>query len=50
MIVHGAPNPAGVGILHSVRVFTGGGIRPLGLSLGALLPTAVASVFFWLLH
>ena len=48
-VIANAPNPAGVGILHSARVFKGEGISPLGLFLGALLPTLTAIVFFWLL-
>ena len=31
-------------------MFEGEGISPMGLFLGALPPTAVAVVFFWLLH
>ncbi len=49
-VIANAPNPAGVGILHSSKVFGGEGISPLGLFLGALIPTAVAVVFFWVLH
>jgi hypothetical protein len=49
-VIANAPNPAGVGILHSARVFRGEGISPVGLLLGALMPTAVAILFFWLLH
>ncbi len=49
-VIANAPNPAGVGILHSSKVFEGEGISPLGLFLGALFPTAVAIVFFWILH
>ena len=49
-VIANAPNPAGIGILQSARVFAGEGISPLGLFLGALPPTAVAIVFFWLLH
>jgi Na+/H+ antiporter NhaD/arsenite permease-like protein len=48
-VIANAPNPAGVGILHNARVFGGEGISPLGLFLGALWPTAVAVVFFWVL-
>ncbi len=48
-VIANAPNPAGVGILQSARVFAGEGISPLGLFLGALLPTGVAVVCFWLL-
>ena len=49
-VIANAPNPAGVGILHRSKVFAGEGISPVGLFLGALLPTVVAVVFFWLLH
>ena len=49
-VIANAPNPAGVGILQSAKVFDGEGISPLGLLLGALFPTGVAVVFFWLLH
>jgi hypothetical protein len=49
-VIANAPNPAGVGILQDAKVFENEGISPLGLFLGALLPTAVAIVFFWLLH
>jgi hypothetical protein len=47
-VIANAPNPAGVGILHDAKVFEEEGISPLGLFLGALAPTAVAIVFFWL--
>jgi hypothetical protein len=49
-VIANAPNPAGVGILQDAKVFAGEGISPLGLFLGALLPTAIAIVFLWLLH
>jgi hypothetical protein len=49
-VIANAPNPAGVGILQTSEAFKGEGISPLGLFLGALPPTAVAVVFFWLLH
>ena len=49
-VIANAPNPAGVGILQDAKVFEGEGISPLGLFLGALPPTVVAIVFFWLLH
>jgi len=49
-VIANAPNPADVGILQDAKVFEGEGISPLGLFLGALPPTAVAIVFFWLLH
>lgn len=47
-VIANAPNPAGAGILQSAKVFEGEGISPLGLFLGALMPTAVAIVCFWL--
>lgn len=49
-VIANAPNPAGIGILHSAKVFNGEGISPVGLFLGALVPTLVAVVFFWILH
>jgi hypothetical protein len=49
-VIANAPNPAGVGILQGAKVFGKEGISPLGLFLGALLPTVMAIVFFWLLH
>ncbi|MEI6536530.1 MAG: putative Na+/H+ antiporter [Verrucomicrobiaceae bacterium] len=49
-VIANAPNPAGVGILQTSKVFQSEGISPLGLFLGALLPTLVAVVFFWVLH
>jgi Na+/H+ antiporter NhaD/arsenite permease-like protein len=49
-VIANAPNPAGIGILQDAKVFAGEGISPLGLFLGALFPTGVAVVFFWLLH
>lgn len=49
-VIANAPNPAGVGILQDAKAFNDEGISPLGLFLGALPPTAVAIVFFWLLH
>lgn len=49
-VIANAPNPAGVGILQGAKVFGGEGISPVGLLLGALVPTSVAVVFFWLLH
>lgn len=48
-VIANAPNPAGVGILQDAKVFEGEGISPLGLFLGALLPTGIAILFFWLL-
>lgn len=47
-VIANAPNPAGVGILQSSKAFGKEGISPLGLLLGALMPTACAVVFFWL--
>jgi Putative Na+/H+ antiporter len=49
-VIANAPNPAGVGILQSARAFGNEGISPLGLFLGALPPTAIAVVFFWMLR
>ncbi len=49
-VIANAPYPAGVGILQSSKAFAGAGISPLGLFRGALMPTAVAIVFFWILH
>jgi hypothetical protein len=49
-VIANAPNPAGVGILQDAKVFQNEGISPLGLFLGALPPTVMAIVFFWLLH
>lgn len=48
-VIANAPNPAGVGILQTAKAFENEGISPLGLFLGALLPTLVAIVCFWLL-
>lgn len=49
-VIANAPNPAGVGILCDAKVFQNEGISPLGLFLGALMPTLVAIVFFWFLR
>jgi hypothetical protein len=49
-VIANAPNPAGVGILSEATVFRDEGISPLGLFLGALLPTMVGTVFFWSLR
>ncbi len=46
-VIANAPNPAGAGILQGSKVFAGEGISPLGLFLGALMPTAMAILFFW---
>ena len=48
-VIANAPNPAGVGILQTAKSFGSEGISPLGLFVGALPPTIVAVVFFWLL-
>jgi hypothetical protein len=48
-VIANAPNPAGVGILQDAKVFNGEGISPIGLFLGALPPTVMAIVFFWLI-
>lgn len=49
-VIANAPNPAGAGILQSAKAFSGEGISPLGLFLGALLPTVIAIAFFWLIR
>ncbi|MDB6066561.1 MAG: hypothetical protein JWR26_2769 [Pedosphaera sp.] len=49
-VIANAPNPAGVGILKDAKAFENEGISPLGLFLGALLPTLVAITFLWLLR
>ncbi|MDA0576686.1 MAG: putative Na+/H+ antiporter [Verrucomicrobia bacterium] len=49
-VIANAPNPAGIGILQSAKVFADEGISPIGLFLGALPPTAVAALFLWILH
>jgi len=46
-VIANAPNPAGAGILQDSKAFGDEGISPLGLFLGALLPTAMAVVMFW---
>jgi hypothetical protein len=46
-VIANAPNPAGIGILQSAKVFDQKGISPLGLLAGATLPTAIAIFFFW---
>jgi len=48
-VIANAPNPAGVGILQTAKVFGSQGISPLGLLLGAFGPTFVAVVCFWFL-
>lgn len=48
-VIANAPNPAGAGILQTAKAFEGEGISPLGLFLGAILPTLVAIVCFWIL-
>ena len=47
-VIANAPNPAGVGILQSARVFRGEGISPLLLLAGAAGPTIVAILAFWI--
>jgi hypothetical protein len=49
-VIANAPNPAGVGILQDSAVFGEEGISPMGLFLGALMPTTVAILMFWTLH
>ncbi len=46
-VIANAPNPAGYGILNPA--FKNGGIHPLYLLAGALPPTAIASICFWLI-
>lgn len=46
-VIANAPNPAGISILSSR--FGDGGISPLGLFLGALVPTLIAGAAFMLL-
>jgi hypothetical protein len=48
-VIANAPNPAGAGILQDAKAFGGEGISPLGLFLGALPPTMIGVVCFWLL-
>ncbi|HRP70097.1 MAG TPA: putative Na+/H+ antiporter [Turneriella sp.] len=48
-VIANAPNPAGVGILRSSKIFKDTGVSPLGLFLGALIPTTLAVVFFWII-
>jgi hypothetical protein len=45
-VIANAPNPAGVALLKSG--FNDGSIGAVGLLLGALIPTAVAALFFLL--
>ena len=44
-VIANAPNPAGQALLSR---FFGGAVSPLGLLLGALIPTAIAALLFWL--
>lgn len=46
-VIANAPNPAGAGILSSSKAFEGTGISPLGLLVGAMMPTVIAIVCFW---
>ena len=48
-VIANAPNPAGAGILQTSRVFGEDGLSPIGLLIGALPPTAIAILFFWIL-
>lgn len=48
-VIANAPNPAGIGILQSATAFESEGVSPLGLLLGAIVPTLVAVVCFWLI-
>jgi hypothetical protein len=48
-VIANAPNPAGIGILQHAKVFGEEGVSPLGLFLGALMPTGIAILFFWLI-
>ena len=48
-VIANAPNPAGVGILQTAKAFGDEGISPIGLLTGALLPTFISILFFWLL-
>jgi hypothetical protein len=48
-VIANAPNPAGVGILQTSKVFGEDGISPAGLLLGAILPTLISVGFFWLI-
>jgi hypothetical protein len=47
-VIANAPNPAGIGILQTSKAFGADGISTFGLFLGALIPTLIAIVFFWL--
>ena len=49
-VIANAPNPAGAGILQDSACFKGEGISPLGLFVGALPPTLIATFFFWWLY
>ncbi len=48
-VIANAPNPAGIGILRDAKAFGEDGISPFWLLVGALIPTAVATIFFWFL-
>ena len=48
-VIANAPNPAGIGILQNAKTFGSEGISPLGLFLGALPPTGIAILFFWII-
>lgn len=46
-VIANAPNPAGVGILRQSNFFQQHGLSPIGLLVGATIPTAIAIVYFW---
>ena len=46
-VIANAPNPAGAGILQRAKVFGSEGISPLGLLVGATIPTLIAIICFW---
>ena len=48
-VIANAPNPAGIGILQTAQAFEGAGVSPVRLFVGALLPTAVAIIAFWII-
>jgi Na+/H+ antiporter NhaD/arsenite permease-like protein len=48
-VIANAPNPAGVGILQTSKAFQPEGISPLGLFVGSLPATFVATICFWFL-
>ncbi|MCX7632645.1 MAG: putative Na+/H+ antiporter [Turneriella sp.] len=46
-VIANAPNPAGVGILRQSHFFQKHGLSPLGLLIGATIPTLIAITYFW---